>query len=90
MPYGLAEWGDFRGWQIDSTNADSIQILDDRVVFCRFELAPRRKTSEEINEEADKGIFIWFKLRRKNRRLTLAIGTKPAITVSLLSLHLQK
>jgi len=65
MPYGIAEWGDFGEWEVDSTNATSVTILDDRVAFVRCELAPHGKTSEEINEEADKGFLFWFKLRRK-------------------------
>ena len=66
MPYGIAEWGDFRDWEVDSTNADSVQLIDNRVALLRFELAPKGKTSEEINEESDKGFAFWFKLRRKS------------------------
>lgn len=65
MPYGIAEWGDFRDWEVDSTNADSVHLIDNRVALLRFELAPKGKTSEEINEESDKGFVFWFKLRRK-------------------------
>lgn len=64
MPCGIAEWGNFHGWEIIETNALSAKIIDDRIILMRINLASNGKTAEEINNEAHSGKEFWVKLKR--------------------------
>jgi hypothetical protein len=57
LPYGLAEWGDFKGWEVAETNAQSARIIDDRVMLIRMAMQP---TSPYVPDECK----YWVKLRR--------------------------
>jgi hypothetical protein len=64
LPYGLAEWGDFRGWHVESTSARWAKIIDDRVMLIRCNLHTQGRTPEEINAEAVAGHTIEVILHR--------------------------
>jgi hypothetical protein len=63
MPYGIAEWGDFRGWQVENTNGLWAKIIDDRVLLLRCNLEAHGDTAEQINEAAVAGFTYWVSLR---------------------------
>jgi hypothetical protein len=68
MPFGITEWGDFRGWEVLSTNATSARIIDERVLLLRFPFDNRETESLRINEEVEKGHEFFVKLTGRGAR----------------------
>ena len=66
MPFGIAEWGDFRGWKVASTDALSARIIDDRVLFLRFDFENTATESLKINEEMESGHVFTVTLTRED------------------------
>ena len=64
-PFGLAEWGDFREWEVVETNALWARIIDDRVLVVRMNLEKKGKDPHTINLEAQQGYPFIVKLKRK-------------------------
>ena len=67
MPFGVTEWGDFRGWEIQETNGLYAKIIDDCVLFLRMDLANVEKTPREVRHRGIVGRNYWVRLRRKSR-----------------------
>jgi len=67
LPYGIAEWGDFRGWEVVETNGLWAKLVDDRVMLVRMNIETKGGTSHEVNEEASKGYEFWVNLKRRPR-----------------------
>jgi hypothetical protein len=66
MPYGIAEWGDFRGWEVAATDASTARIIDGRVLFLRFMFQNTETESLRINEEMESGHTFHVTLRARS------------------------
>ncbi len=58
MPFGLAEWGRFEGWQVAQTNGLWARIIDNRVLLLRLDL------NVEALAHNDRHTAYWVKLKK--------------------------
>lgn len=63
MPFGVTEWSNFRGWEVDETNCLYAKIIDDRLLFLRMDLRNEFQAGRENRHRAIIGKQYWVKLR---------------------------